>query len=130
MNSISDKYLSRKSDYTGSLDLDFEAYWDCIDMLYFSPIFQSITPLCLQQESEKSVINSTHHAKKSLSCKFMQIDTQESPIPSRKRKQVGGENNSYLKRRGQTALTQKKAELTSRLTKLKQHNAKLSKMYS
>jgi len=130
MNSISDKYLSRKSNYTGNLEIDFVAYWDCIDMLYFSSIFRSTIPLNSKQENEESVVNSTRHYKKSLSCKFIQVDTQQQPIISRKRKQTERESNDNLKKRGQNTLPQKKEELTLRLNKLKQQNAKLSKTYS
>jgi hypothetical protein len=98
-------------------------------MLYFSSIFLSSTPIDSGQENEEAVVNSARHSKKSLSCKFIQVDTQQQPITSRKRKQAEEESNDNLKKRGQNTLSQKKTELMLRLNKLKQRNAKLSKTY-
>lgn len=39
MSKASDKYLSKISGASAKIDLDFEVFWNYVDMVHFSPIF-------------------------------------------------------------------------------------------
>lgn len=128
MNTLSDKYLCRKNDCTGSVDLDLGAFWDYVDIVHFSPVLHSVSPLNLAKESESALATSPGSATKCLHFKFMLIGQQQGLSSHRKRKRIQGDGSGILKKRGQNSSTQTKAKIISQLKVVRGRNTALSKM--
>lgn len=127
MNSFSSKYLCRKSNDTGNIEIDFNLFWDYIDMVYFSPIFHYTAALNAEHEKGNSIASPGRKSAKCLSSKLILIDQENELTTPRKRQRLEDDGSSVLKKRGQNTLS--KAELMSRLKVVKERNAKLSKTY-